>query len=89
MIIYLLFRNFTCPASAEEKINKGKYYTSIEVVQGDTLNDIASRYISPEYKNISEYVDEVRQMNYLGYDYKIHAGEYIVIPYYAADSDDI
>lgn len=58
-----------------------KYYTSIAVTQGDTLWSIARQYASPEYSSIEEYVLEVQQLNHLT-DTCIHAGEYLMIPYY-------
>ena len=60
-----------------------KFYTSIRVGNGDNLYKIADRYISDEYKSTDEYIDEVRRMNYLDEDCKIHEGKYIIIPYYS------
>ena len=76
---------FTMSAKAKELPSGYKYYTSIVVEKGDTLWDIANQYITPEYGDISEYIGEVKYLNQLRGD-KIHAGEYLTIPYY---SDDI
>lgn len=76
---------FTMSAKAREIPSGNKYYTSIVVEKGDTLWDIASRHITPEYANIGEYIGEVKALNHLSGD-EIHAGEYLTIPYY---SDDI
>ena len=85
LFLFVIFtlRNFNYRVSAEETKKMNKYYTSVMVMQGDTVRDIANKYISSEYKSVDQYVDEVRQMNYLNYDCKIHTGEYIVIPYYS------
>ncbi len=59
-----------------------KCYKSIIVMPGDDLDLIAEEYISPEYTSRKEYMEEVRQMNNLDYDYEIHSGEYLLVPYY-------
>ena len=59
-----------------------KYYKSIVVMPGDTLLEIAELNLSPEYNSAEEYMEEVRQMNHLDFDYKVHTGEYLLIPYY-------
>ena len=59
-----------------------KYYKSIVVMPGDTLQEIAELNLSPEYSSSEEYMEEVRQMNHLDFDYNIHTGEYLLVPYY-------
>lgn len=61
-----------------------KYYTSIEIQKGDTLWDIATEYMTSEYGNISEYVEELKEVNHLGDD-AIHAGQYLTIPYFSEE----
>ncbi len=65
-----------------DKIYSYKYYTSIVVEKGDTLWDIASEYMTPEYSTIEDYILEVRSLNHLTGD-GIHAGEHLTIPYYS------
>ena len=59
-----------------------KYYTSIKIETGDTLWSIADEYV--ENFNISkeEYIEEVCLLNGISKD-EIHAGDYIVVPYYS------
>lgn len=59
-----------------------KYYTSIEIEDGDTLWAIANTYMTDEYKDANEYIDEVKSINNISADY-ITEGCYIVVPYYA------
>lgn len=64
-----------------------KYYTSIIIEEGDSLWNIATEYmrsefVSSEYKNMEVYMNEIRSLNQLKSDV-IHAGEYIMIPYYS------
>jgi len=61
-----------------------KYYTSIQIEAGDTLWQIANNYITDEYSDIHEYIAEVCSINHILED-EIHAGQYIVIPYYSTD----
>ena len=71
-------------SKASEENASFKYYTSIEIEQGDTLWSIASEYMSAEYDSIQDYIEEVKELNQLGPD-DIHAGQYLMIPYYSSD----
>jgi LysM repeat protein len=63
-----------------------KYYTVVEVASGDTLWDISSRYMTTgHYKDMNDYISEVSSINHLSDDYKISAGDFIVMPYYSAE----
>ena len=62
-----------------------KYYTSIQVASGDSLWSISENYLTPEHNDRKEFINEVRQLNHLGESEAIHAGEYLVIPYYSFD----
>lgn len=58
-----------------------KYFTSIQIENGDSLWSIAETYISPEYESISDYVEELKSMNGMT-DSRIYAGDYLTIAYY-------
>lgn len=70
--------NFVNDAEAHADIEK--YYTSIEIMPGDTLWGIAERY-SESYCSIKDYIAEVKSANNLNSD-DITAGGYLVIPVY-------
>ncbi|HIT90594.1 MAG TPA: LysM peptidoglycan-binding domain-containing protein [Candidatus Merdenecus merdavium] len=61
-----------------------KYYTSIQIADGDTLWDIAQNYITDEYPSVDSYIKEVRQINSM-LDSTIQAGDYITVPYYSLE----
>ena len=63
-----------------------KYYTSIVVYPGHTLTQIAAKYMdSMHYDSTAEYVDEVKYMNHIDDADKIHAGDYLIVPYYSTE----
>lgn len=66
---------------AADVSDKEKFYTSIEIQPGDSLWSIASDYMSEEYASIQEYIEDVKALNGMGTD-EIHAGKFIIIPYY-------
>lgn len=70
-------------SQASDDVNY-KYYTSVEVKNGDTLLDIASEYMTEEYSSLQEYVLEVKALNGLQGD-GIKSGQYLVIPYYSEE----
>ena len=59
-----------------------KYYSSILVMPGDTLDGIARRYADAHYDSLEDYVKEVRFMNHLADGEGIDAGAYLIVPYY-------
>ena len=59
-----------------------KYYTTIQVQSGDTLWDIADDYMSAEYENKTDFINEVKEMNHITGS-MIRAGEILLIPYYS------
>lgn len=58
-----------------------KYYTSIEVQQGDTLWTIADQYMQ-EDDDRSDYIQELKEINQLQND-TIHAGDFLTVAYYS------
>ncbi len=74
-------------AGYEEKSEK--YYKSIELVYGDTLWEIAERYVDDSYDSIYDYIDELKEINGLMSEH-IHAGRYLTVVYSAShDQTDI
>ena len=69
---------------AEEDQYPVKYYTSISIQPGDSLWSIACRYSDGHYSSIQEYIDELKSINNLTSD-TIHAYEYLLVPYFAAE----
>lgn len=88
MILFGVFAGSSIMAAGKSKASAEhtsfKYYTSIQIKQGDTLWSIATDYISPEYDNIQTYIAEVKELNQLGHD-DIHSGHYLMIPYYSSE----
>lgn len=71
-------------AHAEEKSVRplNRYYTSIQLRQGDSLWDIANQYSRGTNYSVTEYVNELKKINGLkGED--IHSGEYLTVVYFA------
>lgn len=58
-----------------------KYYTHLVVEEGDSLWDIAGRYMGHEYKDRNEYIKEVCTINHLETT-RIYTGTTLVVPYY-------
>lgn len=61
-----------------------KYYTSVRVTDGDTVWDLADRYIDGYEVDKQAYVNEICTLNHLQ-DGQIHSGDYLVIAYYSTE----
>jgi cell division protein YceG involved in septum cleavage len=73
---------FTKTVTAQRSNPRTKMVASIEVEKGDSLWSIASEYMSDEYDNIDDYIKEIKESNGMSSN-EIHAGNYIIIPYFA------
>jgi hypothetical protein len=79
-LVYILSSHKTAPESSASNASK-KYYTCITVEQGDTLWDIAGRYMTEEYASTQEYIDEVISINNMNTDVIVD-GTNLLVPYY-------
>ena len=85
LTISILFISFSTEANDMEHQPSYKYYKSIEISRGDTLWSIANdNFDAAHYKDIHEYVTEVKMLNALNSD-NIIAGSYVIVPYYASE----
>ena len=71
--------------SADNVINKDKLVTSVKIEKGDTLWSIAKEYFSDDYKDMNEFIKEIKLSNGL-YSDTIHEGHYIIVPYYSSNN---
>ena len=71
------------PSDASGERGRIKYYTSVEIVDGDSLTSIADSHMSEEYEDRAAYIRELCAINHLMTDSTIHSGQYLIVPYYA------
>lgn len=74
----------TLASSDKDIASYNKYYVSIQVESGDTLWTIADEYVDGFNIEKADYIEEVCEINEISKD-DIHAGDYIVVPYYSQD----
>lgn len=78
----LLGSSISAFASAREKARIHKYYTSIQLRQGDSLWELAGEYASTDQSE-QEFIDEVCEVNGISESNILHSGQYLVVPYYS------
>ena len=78
----LLGSSISAFASAREKARIHKYYTSIQLRQGDSLWELAGEYASTDQSE-QEFIDEVCEVNGISESNILHRGQYLVVPYYS------
>ncbi len=76
----------TKTVTAQREGERIKLVTSIEIKKGDTLWSIATRYMSEEYDDLNEYIEEIKNSNGMVSD-EIHFGNFIIVPYYTDATD--
>lgn len=82
VILSIIFGSkFAYADSSDPGMTSQKYFKSITIESGDTLTSIASENISSEYKNVQQYINEVKRMNYM-LDDEINVGDSLIVPYY-------
>ncbi len=85
VVFTAVFLGTTLVLQANSGGNRIKYYTQVTVAYGDTLTDIAGRYISEDYRNEESYINEVCSINHLEDQDKLLAGTTIIVPYYSEE----
>lgn len=78
----LLGSSISAFASAREKAQLHKYYTSVQLRQGDSLWKLAGEYASTDQSE-QEFIDEVCEVNGISESNTLHSGQYLVVPYYS------
>lgn len=73
-------------AQALDKASTARYYTSIEIQQGDSLWSIAGKYSENSGLSVAQYVKELKNMNGLKEDV-IHSGHYLTVMYVASEEN--
>ena len=76
-------------ASTDLRVNERKYFTSYVVKDGDSLWNIATRYMTGEYASVNDYIEEVIASNHLSTDGYIYEGQLLVLPYYADEPEAV
>lgn len=56
------------------------YYKTVEVEEGDTLWNLADRYMGEKSFSRQEYIEQVKELNHLIGD-TIESGAYLMVPY--------
>ena len=81
-LVLFVFGGTKASADSNLRVNERKFYTSYVVKNGDCLWDIAGEYMTKEYTDRNEYIEEVMESNQLeGTD--LYPGQLIILPYYA------
>ncbi len=76
-------------AYAEESTdpNRVKQYRSITIYSGDSLYQISTTHMTPEYSDPMAYAQEVAFINHMDPDAPLIPGNHLIIPYYTAGQD--
>ena len=61
-----------------------KYYTSIQIQDGDSLWSIAEQYKTEHYESTQDYINELIILNDLTSE-TIHEGQYLMVAYYDSE----
>jgi len=81
IIAFIIFNKATAVTNAKDfKSTSQKYYTSVQIENGDTLWSISKKY-KPDGISTKEYVEDLKSMNSLASD-NIDSGKYLTIYYY-------
>lgn len=80
----LIFRSGSAVNADDDIQERYKYYTSVYIDRDETLWNIASEYMSDEYADIRDYMDEVKTINHLTDD-ELEYGTTICVPYYSGE----
>ena len=81
---FLFLLHFMTGPASDAASASHKVVSSVYIEPEDTLWSIAQEYYTKECGSMQEYVQEIKDTNGLSGD-GIHAGRYLVVPYYIMD----
>lgn len=87
LVVFLLVLSFFFASkvfASENTPQRTKTVASVRIERGDSIWSIASSYYTTECGSMMDYVAEIQKSNRLRDD-RIHAGAYIIVPYYTSD----
>ena len=82
VLMLFVFGGMKASADSTLRVNERKFFTSYVVKSGDCLWDIAGDYMTKEYADRYDYIDEVIESNQLESD-DLYPGQLLILPYYA------
>ncbi|MCQ2523684.1 MAG: hypothetical protein MJ123_05030 [Lachnospiraceae bacterium] len=85
MMLAMSFIIFHAASSSAKNINEKtlyKYYKSVQIQAGDTLDELAEEYMTDGKYTKNKYIKELMYINSLDKDSYLRAGSYIIVPYY-------
>ncbi len=80
--VSLTFFAIATKAQETEETFRYKYFTQVEIAYGETLDNIADRFYSEEFRNKASYIQEIRNINSLYSNKQITPGTFLIVPYY-------
>lgn len=83
IVLSITVINSVFTSDASEDSERIKYFTSVEISDGDSLWTIADSHISDEYSDKNEYIKELCRLNHITMNEDIHAGMHLIVPYYS------
>ena len=63
-------------------IKRVKYYRSVLIQCGDSLDGLADRMCSTDWNDTYAFMHEISMINHLDEDEELIAGNYLTVPYY-------
>ena len=75
------FRSISEVEAKDSASSHQRYYTAVEIEEGDTLWGIADEYMTEEYEDRDSFIEEVCEMNHIT-GHVIRTGSTILVPYY-------
>ena len=82
IVATVFIAKFTMVTASAKTTDRYKYYTSEYVDRGESLWDIADKYMTMEYASPEAYIREVKKINHL-LDDELAYGITITVPYYS------
>lgn len=80
----ILTGGFIARAQRAEETSCYKYFTSIQIMPGDTLWTLADQYCDENFRSREAFIREVQRTNHL-LDHELHEGYYLIVPYYSTE----
>lgn len=82
-VLSIVCFNMNVKATDSKNADAVKYYTSVVIMPGDTLWDIANEHMDYEhYSSVKSFMKDIAKANNIKVHTPLKSCEYLVVPYY-------
>lgn len=82
LVIVIGFKAASAHVNATNRIDEYKFYKTVNIGYGETLEDVAKANFDEHYDSFEEFFNEIKSINHVNENSAMAGGKLLYIPYY-------